>query len=204
MPSPQLLSLIRRLEEARDHPPARKDGDTAAMIAAYRTETDACLVLDGIAPSIAPDTSVAAVSADGVPCEWVVVPGADPGRRLLWIHGGGWVAGTLDGYRHQVEALSRATGMAVLAVDYRLAPEHPFPAGLDHCLKAWIWLLEIGPEGSGAPRVAMLAGDSAGGNLTFALMLRLRDEGRPLPAAAAAFAPATDFEGRSPSRTGGW
>ena len=201
MPSPQLLSLIRRLEEARDHPPARQDGDTAAMIAAYRTETDACLVLDGIAPSIAPDTSVAAVSADGVPCEWVVVPGADPGRRLLWIHGGGWVAGTLDGYRHQVEALSRATGMAVLAVDYRLAPEHPFPAGLDDCLKAWIWLLENGPEGAGAPRVAMLAGDSAGGNLTFALMLRLRDEGRPLPAAAAAFAPATDFEGRSPSRT---
>jgi len=158
-------------------------------------------VLDGIAPSLAADTRVTAVSAAGVPCEWVVAAGADPARRLFWIHGGGWIAGTLAGYRHQVEALSRATGMAALAVDYRLAPEHPYPAGLDDCVAVWCWMLENGPDGPGTPLSAMLAGDSAGGNLTFALMLRLRDEGRPLPKAAAAFAPATDFLGRSPSRT---
>lgn len=135
-----------------------------------------------------------------MPCEWVLAAGADPGRRLLWIHGGGWIAGTLDGYRHQVEALSQESGMAVLAVDYRLAPEHPYPAGLDDCRTAWLWMLEHGPDGACAPQVAMLAGDSAGGNLTFALMLRLKDERLPLPRAAAAFAPATDFLGKSPSR----
>jgi len=201
MPSPQLQSLIRTLQEARDNAVADPAQDTATTVAAYRAETDACLVLDGVAPVIAADTRVDPVRADGVPCEWIKVPGADPARRLLWIHGGGWVAGTLAGYRHQVEALSRVTGMAVLAVDYRLAPEHPYPAGLDDCVTAWMWLLENGPGGPGAPGVAMLAGDSAGGNLTFALMLRLRDEGKPLPLAAAAFAPATDFLGKSPSRT---
>ena len=199
MASPQLRSLIRSLEESRRRP-ADPNLDQEAVIAAYRAETDACLVLDSIAPSIASDTRVKPVRADGVSCEWVLAAGAGANRRLLWIHGGGWIAGTLDGYRHQVEALSRATGMAVLAVDYRLAPEHPYPAGLDDCVTAWMWMLANGPDGQGAPTVAMLAGDSAGGNLTFALMLRLRDEGRPLPRAAAAFAPATDFLGRSPSR----
>lgn len=199
MASPQLQSLIRSLEESRARP-ADPDLDQDAVIAAYRVETDACLVLDGIAPSIAYDTRVTPVMADGASCEWVLAAGADAHRRLLWIHGGGWVAGTLEGYRHQVEALSRATGMAVLSVDYRLAPEHPYPAGLDDCVAAWMWMLANGPDGQGAASVAMLAGDSAGGNLTFALMLRLRDEGKPLPRAAAAFAPATDFLGRSPSR----
>jgi len=199
MPSPQLQSLIAMFEAA-GAAPAPAHADTAAMVAAYRRSTDDCLVLDGVAPELAADTRVASVDAGGVPSEWVLARGADPDRRLMWIHGGGWIAGTLDGYRHQVEALSRATGMAVLQIDWRLAPEHPYPAGLDDCVSAWTWMLQNGPDGPGAPNVAMLAGDSAGGNLTFALMLRLRDEGRPLPKAAAAFAPATDFLGRSPSR----
>ncbi len=200
MPSPQLQSLIAMFEAARAGATSDVPADTAATVAAYREQTDACLVLDGVAPSLKADTRVVAIAAGGVPCEWILAAGADPARRLLWIHGGGWIAGTLAGYRHQVEALSEETGMAVLAVDYRLAPEHPYPAGLDDCVAAWTWMLENGPEGQGAPRVAMLAGDSAGGNLTFALMLRLKDEARPLPKAAAAFAPATDFLGRSPSR----
>lgn len=199
MPSPQLQSLIAMFEAAKAAP-AEEPQDQGAAVAAYRRSTDDCLVLDGMAPRIAATTRVAAVDAEGVPCEWVLAEGADPARRLLWIHGGGWIAGTLAGYRHQVEALSVETGMAVLAVDYRLAPEHPYPAGLDDCRAAWLWMLENGPDGRGASTVAMLAGDSAGGNLTFALMLRLKDEGLPLPKAAAAFGPATDFLGRSPSR----
>lgn len=187
-------------EAMKDEPSEIEETDVAAMVAGYRAHTDACLVLDGVAPSLRDDTRVIPVAAAGVSCEWTLASGADGDRRLFWIHGGGWIAGTLAGYRHQVEALSEETGMAVLAVDYRLAPEHPYPAGLDDCVAAWMWMLENGPEGEGAPDVAMLAGDSAGGNLTFALMLRLRDEGRPLPRAAAAFAPATDFTGSSPSR----
>ena len=169
------------------------------IIAAFRRQTDDCLVVDGVAPIIAPSTRVEKVSAGGVPSEWVLAEGADPYLRLMFIHGGAWIAGTLDGYRHQVEALSRATGMAVLAIDYCLAPEHPYPGGLNDCVVAWMWMLENGPSGGRAPKEVFLAGDSAGGNLAFALMLRLRDVDQRLPKAAAAFAPATDFTGASPS-----
>ena len=142
MPSPQLRSLIAMFEAMKAAPGDDAPQDVAAMVAGYREQTDACLVLDGVAPSLKAGTRVVAVVADGVPCEWTLAAGAAPARRLLWIHGGGWIAGSLAGYRHQVEALSEETGMAVLAVDYRLAPEHPFPAGLDDCLAAWLWMLE--------------------------------------------------------------
>ncbi len=201
MASPQLQKLIAAME-------ARSTGGTAEpltndeIVAQYRSCTDEELLLvDGIAPTVSPDSTFLPVTADGVPCEWVLAAGANHSKRLFFIHGGGWIAGTLAGYRHQIEALSRATGMAVLAVDYRLAPEHPFPAGLDDCVTAWMWMRDHGPDGEGACERTLLAGDSAGGNLTFALLLRLKDEGKPLPSAAAAFAPATDFTGSSPSMT---
>ena len=201
MPSPEFARLLESLEKAKANETQSSDADLADTIAAYRQQTDDELIVDGVVPSIASTTKVDKVSAGAVPSEWVLAEGADPDLRLMFIHGGGWVAGTLDGYRHQVEALSRATGMAVLAIDYRLAPEHPYPAGLNDCVSAWTWMLANGPVGESAPRDVFLAGDSAGGNLTFALMLRLRDEGRRLPKAAAAFGPATDFTGASPSMT---
>jgi acetyl esterase/lipase len=201
MASPQLQKLIAAFE-ARSHEVADKTLSDEETVALYRSDTDAELLLvDGIAPTLAPDTTITPVLAGNVPCEWVIAAGSDDNRRLLFIHGGGWVAGTLESYRHQFEAMSRATGMAVLAVDYRLAPEHPYPAGLDDCVTAWMWMLEQGPDGAGACKTAHLVGDSAGGNLTFALLLRLRDESKTLPVAAAAFAPATDFTGASPSMT---
>ena len=154
------------------------------IIAAFRRQIDDCPVVDGVAPIIAPSTRAEKVSAGGMPSEWVLAEGADPDLRLMFIHGGGWIAGALDGYRHQVEALSRATGMAVLAIDYCLALEHPYPGGLNDCAAAWLWMLENGPSGAGAPDDVFLAGDSAGGNLAFALMLRLRDVDQRLPKAA--------------------
>ena len=201
MASPRLQKLIAAFEARRDASADEPANDEEA-VAQYRSYADEELALvDGIGPSLPADTTVHAVSVAGVPCEWVMAQGASPHRRLLFIHGGGWLSGTLDNYRHQVEALSRATGLSVLAVDYRLAPEHPFPAGLDDCVTAWIWMLENGPDGEGACDRPLLAGDSAGDNLTFALMLRLKDEGKPLPVATVAFAPATDFTGASPSMT---
>lgn len=196
MPSPQLQKLI----DSFDQPGGDPDATQEEAIAAYRRRMDDCAVIDGMAPTIADATNIIKVSAGGVPSEWVLAEGADPDLRLMFIHGGAFIGGSLDGYRHQVEALSRATGMALLAIDYRLAPEHPYPAGLDDCVAAWDWMLAHGPAGKGAAGAVFLAGDSAGGNLTLALMLRLRDEGRRLPQAAAAFSPATDFTGSSPSR----
>jgi len=197
MPSPQFQKLLDILGQSSANPETSRD----EIIAAYRRETADCLVIDGVAPSIAATTKVEKVSAGGVPSEWVLAEAADPDLRIMYIHGGGFMAGTLDCYRHVVEALSRASGMAVLAIDYRLAPENPFPAGLDDGVAAWTWLLGHGPKGEGTPRAAFQAGDSAGGHLALALMLRLRDEHKPLPMAAAVFSPGADFTGSAPSMT---
>jgi acetyl esterase/lipase len=133
------------------------------------------------------------VTVAGVPCEWLLAPGADADRRLLYIHGGGWTAGGLESHRPLSARISKATGCAVLAVDYRLAPEHAFPAGLDDCLATYAWLRENGPTGAAPARSLFVAGDSAGGNLTLAVLLALKQRGLPLPNAAVPISPATDF-----------
>ena len=95
--------------------------------------------------------------------------------------------------------VSQAAGAVVLAVDYRLAPEHPFPDGLDDCLDAYQWMRRNGPKGSEDAGSAYLMGDSAGGNLALATLLKAKDLNLPLPAAVAAISPATDFTCGSPS-----
>ena len=98
---------------------------------------------------------------------------------LLYFHGGGWVIGTLDTHDATCRALARASGAAVLSIAYRLAPEHPFPAGLDDCFDALLWASENGTRlGVDAARLAV-GGDSAGGNLAAAVAIRARDEGGP-------------------------
>jgi monoterpene epsilon-lactone hydrolase len=145
------------------------------------------------------DAEVRKVDAAGVPCEWLLAKGSDPDARLLYIHGGGWTAGGLDSHRPLSARLSAATGCAVLAVDYRLAPEHPFPAGLDDCLASYAWLRANGPPGAAPARRVFVAGDSAGGNLTLALLLALKQRGLPLPDAAVPISPSTDFTGSGES-----
>lgn len=132
----------------------------------------------------------------GPSCEWIlpacVDHGAESGRAetpvILYFHGGGWVLGWYQTHRILTARLAQAAGLPVLAVDYRLAPEHPFPAALDDCLAAYRWLLA---EGWPAYRI-VFAGDSAGGNLVVAAMLALRDSGEPLPAGGACISPMTD------------
>ena len=128
-----------------------------------------------------------------IPCEWVLAPGADPDLRLLYLHGGGWVSGSGGSYLPLAADISLAAKCAVLLADYRLAPEHPFPAGLDDCVSAHDWLVANGPSGPGAAKATFIAGDSAGGNLTLATLLALRDRKRPLPAGGIAISAATDF-----------
>lgn len=139
------------------------------------------------------------VKTGHLPMEWVIANGADPFRRILYIHGGSWISGSPAGYRAFLSRVSQATGAVVLAVDYRLAPEHKFPAGLDDCIQAYQWMRENGPDGEAPASAAFLMGDSAGGNLTLATLLKCKDANLPLPAAAVAISPATDFTAESPS-----
>jgi monoterpene epsilon-lactone hydrolase len=128
-----------------------------------------------------------------IPCEWVLAPGADPDVRLLYLHGGGWVSGSGGNYLPLAADISKAAKCAVLLPEYRLAPEHPFPAGLEDCVAAHDWLVANGPSGPGKAKATFVAGDSAGGNLTLATLLALRDRKRPLPAGGIAISAATDF-----------
>jgi acetyl esterase/lipase len=142
-----------------------------------------------------------AVQTDHIPMEWVVAEGADPDRRILYIHGGSWISGSPAGYRAFLSRVSRAANAVVLAVDYRLAPEHKFPAGLEDCMQAYQWMWQNGPHGKRPVASAYLMGDSAGGNLTLATLLKVKHARLPLPAVSIAISPATDFTGASPSLT---
>lgn len=133
------------------------------------------------------------VKVGEIPCEWVLAPGADPDLRLLYLHGGGWVSGSGGNYLPLAADISLAAKCAVLLPDYRLAPEHRFPAGLEDCVAAHDWLVANGPTGPGPANATFIAGDSAGGNLTLATLLALRDRQRPLPAGGIALSAATDF-----------
>jgi monoterpene epsilon-lactone hydrolase len=130
-----------------------------------------------------------AVSAGGVPCEWVVPSDSLPGKVLLYLHGGGYVYGLTPLHLKMGAYLARRTRLRLLMVDYRLAPRYPFPAALDDCLVVYGWLLKQGFSA----REIVLAGDSAGGNLAITSMMKLRDRGLPLPAAAACLSPVTDL-----------
>jgi len=139
--------------------------------------------------------------SNGPAGEWVVAGGGDTDRRLLYIHGGSWMSGSPDGYRPLAGRIAEATGCAVFLLDYRLAPENPFPAGLDDCVAAYRWMLANGPGGASSCARACIAGDSAGGNLTLATVLRLLAEDGKAPDAAIALSPAVDLTWQSPSMT---
>jgi monoterpene epsilon-lactone hydrolase len=130
-----------------------------------------------------------AISADGVACEWIIPQDSLPGRVLLYLHGGGFVFGLTPQHLQMGAYVARKMGMPILMVDYRLAPDHPFPAALEDCTGAYCWLLKQGFSAQGI----VIAGDSAGGNLTITSMMKLRDSGIPLPAAAACLSPVTDL-----------
>lgn len=126
--------------------------------------------------------------------EWVVAPAAGS-RTILYLHGGGYVAGSAASHRPITAAFARRTPAQVFALNYRLAPEHPFPAALDDAERAYEWLLSRGIP----PKAIAVGGDSAGGGLTLALLMRLRDKGTALPACAVMFSPWTDLVGTGAS-----
>jgi epsilon-lactone hydrolase len=145
------------------------------------------------------DVQVTEVNAGGgVPAHWLTVPGADPGRVLLFLHGGGFEFGSLRSDGELAARLGRASGMRVLFAEYRLAPEHRFPAAIDDVLTAWRWLRTDQDLSAGSLAVA---GDSAGGGLAVALLVATRDAGEALPAAAVLMSPTVDLTSSGASMT---
>jgi acetyl esterase/lipase len=148
-----------------------------------------------LVPDPPPYTKTLTVDAGGVGADLITTPVSEDDRHVLFLHGGGFIIGSPALYRHVTWRIATTTRARVLAVDYRLAPEHPFPAALEDAAAAYQWLLD---QGADARRIAVM-GDSAGGGLVFSLMLRLRDEGSPLPGAAVALSPWTDLALTGPS-----
>jgi epsilon-lactone hydrolase len=138
---------------------------------------------------VAPDVLLTTVDIDGLPGEYSIVPGSDPSRVLMFFHGGGYCSGSILSHRRMVTEAGRASGVRTLAVGYRLAPEHPFPAAFDDALQAWRFLRR---EGIAAGHIA-IGGDSAGGGLSLALALRLRELKEELPACLWVVSPWTDL-----------
>ncbi len=137
------------------------------------------------------------VDAGGTPAELVTAHGAPDSRTVLYLHGGGYVIGSPATHRDLAGRLSSASGAGVLVIDYRLAPEHPFPAPVEDAVSAYKWLLEQGYN----PDRLSIAGDSAGGGLTVATLVRLRELGVPLPACGVCLSPWVDMEGIGDSMT---
>jgi monoterpene epsilon-lactone hydrolase len=138
---------------------------------------------------IAGDIRLEEAHIDGFPAEWSIAPGSDASRVLLYFHGGGYCSGSILSHRRLVTEAGRAAGTQTLAIEYRLAPEHPFPAALDDAWSAWNFLRK---QGIAAEHIAV-GGDSAGGGLTVALINRLRDAGEPTPGCAWLISPWTDL-----------
>src|SRR5262245_46391983 len=176
MASPELYRLVERLR-ARPRP----DNPTMEEMRAG---------FANLARNYPPpqDARFERVKAGGVPAEWVSVPESDRSRVILYFHGGGYSIGSAETHRDLVARLCRAAGARALSVDYRLAPEHRFPAAVEDAVASYRWLLD-----RGVPATAIvLAGDSAGGGLALGTLLALRDKAVPLPMAAVCMSPVTD------------
>jgi acetyl esterase/lipase len=138
------------------------------------------------------------VSADGVTCEWLIPKSSPKDQALIYLHGGGFVYGLTPMHLKMAAYLAQKMGIRILMVDYRLSPEHPFPDPLDDCITAYHWLLNQGVSSQNI----VLAGDSAGGNLTITMMMKLRDSGIPLPASAACLSPVANLTGMGSQKNG--
>jgi acetyl esterase/lipase len=148
--------------------------------------------LDGLGTryAVPPDVRVEPADANGVPAEWTITPTADPSRVILFLHGGGYMSGSIASHRHMIAQAGREAGARTLALGYRLAPEDPYPAALEDAVAAYRYLLEQGL----APQHIAVAGESAGGGLVIAMLVSLREMGLPLPACTWCSSPWVDLE----------
>jgi monoterpene epsilon-lactone hydrolase len=145
------------------------------------------------------NTEFVPTDAGGVPAEWVLAPGGDAARRMLYIHGGAFFAGSPKSHRSLTSRMAELTGAAVLAIDYRLMPENRRAAGIEDCRTAYRWMLENGPDGPAPVAAVFAGGDSAGGNLVLSLLLWIRDAGLRAPNGVVALSPVVDATYSGPS-----
>jgi acetyl esterase/lipase len=176
MADPQ-IEIIRSLLASRPRP---------AALAERRERLDAF----GTRYTVPADVQIDSEVANGVAAEWTITPEADPTRVVMFLHGGAYISGSLVSHRHLVAQVGREARARTLALDYRLAPEHPFPAALEDAVAGYRFLLSRGYE----PAHIALAGESAGGGLALAALVSLRDMGVALPACIWCSSPWTDLE----------
>lgn len=138
---------------------------------------------------IPPGISIKEQSIEGIKSEWLIPEGADSGKLILYVHGGGYVAGSCSDHRGFISKFAKNTGVTNLLYEYRLAPENPFPAALDDSVKIYEWILSAGYK----PENIIMAGESAGGGLCLATLLALKERNIALPVAAVAISPWTDL-----------
>jgi epsilon-lactone hydrolase len=143
------------------------------------------------------DVKCEPVKVGAMKAEWVAAPGADAGRAILYLHGGGYVIGSINTHRALAGRISRAAKARVLLIDYRLAPEHPFPAAVEDSVTAYRYMLAQGIR----PGRLAVAGDSAGGGLTIAALVAIKEAKLPMPAAGVGLSPWVDLEGIGESMT---
>jgi len=184
MVSPELTSLVAALRATPILPP---DGDLATVRATMEALITAAPMPEGV--------SYEPTQIGGVPAEWARTSAATDGRTLLYFHGGAYCIGSVATHRGLVGRLALAIGADALSVDYRLAPEHPFPAAVEDGVAAYRALVASGVS----PSRIVVAGDSAGGGLTVASLLALRDAGERLPATAVCISPWLDMTGSGAS-----
>jgi monoterpene epsilon-lactone hydrolase len=181
MASEQLNKVIERIKSQPQNPNASMEQRRAGM--------------ERISERVPADVVCEKVDAGGVKAEWIAAPGAAADRVILYLHGGGYVIGSINTHRAMVSRIARASNARALSIDYRLAPEHPFPAAVEDATAAYKWLLAQGYK----PGKIVIAGDSAGGGLTIVALLAIRDAGLPMPAGAVPISPWTDLEGTGES-----
>jgi len=186
MPSPQALSVRSMLQQMR----------ASQNLAEQSLEVQRA-GLDQMGRTIPKpeNVKVERTSFGGVPGEWIAMADEPTARVILYLHGGAYYMGSCESHRSLAWRLAQASGSRVALIEYRLAPEHKFPAAVEDAVKAYESLLA---QGIAPDRIA-IAGDSAGGGLTMATLISLRDAGKPLPACAALLSPWTDLAGTGPS-----
>ncbi|MEE2662562.1 MAG: alpha/beta hydrolase [Myxococcota bacterium] len=184
MPSPEHRAIVAAIlaQPKPDSPPSVEESRAGmeAMTAGF---------------AVPDDVSVEKVDAGGVPSAWVAAPGARDDVAVLYLHGGGYMMGSVKTHTELASRVSRASAARVLVIDYRLAPENPFPAAVEDAVASYRWL---GEQGFARERI-VIAGDSAGGGLTLATLAALSEASEPLPAAAVCLSPFADLEGTGQS-----
>ena len=190
MPSPQHEAIVAALAAQQATPPP-----TPPTLEESRAGFEAMTA----AFAVPADVRVEPVRAGSVPAAWVSTPGARDDAALLYLHGGGYILGSVRTHTELCGRIARATGLRLLPIDYRLAPEHPHPAAVEDAVAAYRWLLARGLD----PSRLAIAGDSAGGGLTLATLVALRAERLPLPACAVCLSPFTNLSGERPDEGNG-